>query len=206
PQPHAVRLAPDRAVLRGTHLPLHRGEERQRPGGARSVHVTHRRRPTVLLPPARAQRGRCNVHDRQRVLQGRVRRPAHGIRGRGPGPPPRQPRRERGLMLSIKGLTASVEGSKVLKGLDLEIAPGEVHAVMGPNGAGKSTLASVLAGRDGYTVSGDVLFEGQNLLDLDPEERAVAGVFLAFQYPTEIPGVGNMYFLRTAANAVREAR
>ena len=109
-------------------------------------------------------------------------------------------------MLDIKGLTASVEGNTVLKGVDLHIAPGEVHAIMGPNGAGKSTLASVLSGRAGYTIGGTVTFKGQDLLAMEPEERAAAGVFLAFQYPIEIPGVGNMYFLRTAVNAVREAR
>ncbi len=109
-------------------------------------------------------------------------------------------------MLHIQGLNASVEGNKILKGLDLDIGPGEVHAIMGPNGAGKSTLASVLAGRDSYQVSGTVEFEGKELLELEPEERAAAGIFLAFQYPTEIPGVGNMYFLRTAVNALREAR
>ncbi|MEJ7585051.1 MAG: Fe-S cluster assembly ATPase SufC [Acidimicrobiales bacterium] len=109
-------------------------------------------------------------------------------------------------MLHIKGLTASIEGNPILKGLDLDIAPGEVHAIMGPNGAGKSTLSAVLTGRDDYDVSGTVTFKGQDLLTLTPEERAAAGVFLAFQYPIEIPGVGNMYFLRTAVNAVREAR
>ena len=109
-------------------------------------------------------------------------------------------------MLHIQGLNASVEGNKILKNLDLDIGPGEVHAVMGPNGAGKSTLAAVLAGRDVFKASGTVEFNGQDLLGLEPEERAAAGIFLAFQYPTEIPGVGNMYFLRTAVNALREAR
>jgi Fe-S cluster assembly ATP-binding protein len=109
-------------------------------------------------------------------------------------------------MLDVRGLTASIEGRRVIDGLDLEIAPGEVHAVMGPNGAGKSTLSSVLAGRSGYEIGGSVTYKGRDLLDLAPEERAADGVFLAFQYPTEIPGVGNMYFLRTAVNSVREAR
>lgn len=109
-------------------------------------------------------------------------------------------------MLSINDLTASVEDNQILRGIDLEIAPGEVHAIMGPNGSGKSTLSSVLAGRDGYEVEGKVLFDGADLLTMEPEERAAAGLFLAFQYPVEIPGVGNMYFLRTAVNAVREAR
>jgi len=109
-------------------------------------------------------------------------------------------------MLRIADLTASIDGRQILKGLDLDIGPGEVHAVMGPNGAGKSTLSAVLAGREGYDVTGTVTFKGEDLLSLTPEARAAAGVFLAFQYPIEIPGVGNMYFLRTAVNALREAR
>jgi Fe-S cluster assembly ATP-binding protein len=110
------------------------------------------------------------------------------------------------MMLHIEGLSASIEGHAILNGLDLDIGAGEVHAIMGPNGAGKSTLSAVLAGRDGYDVTGTVTFKGANLLPLTPEARAAAGIFLAFQYPTEIPGVGNMYFLRTAVNTVREAR
>ncbi|MBS1848250.1 MAG: Fe-S cluster assembly ATPase SufC [Actinobacteria bacterium] len=109
-------------------------------------------------------------------------------------------------MLEIEGLTASVEGKQILRGLDLELPVGEVHAIMGPNGAGKSTLANVLAGRDGYEVAGSVRLAGADLLEMSPEERAIAGVFLAFQYPVEIPGVGNSYFLRTALNAIRKAR
>ncbi|NII10052.1 Fe-S cluster assembly ATPase SufC [Oleiagrimonas sp. C23AA] len=110
-------------------------------------------------------------------------------------------------MLTIENLHARVEGKDILKGLSLTIGPGEVHAIMGPNGAGKSTLGNVLCGRDGYEVTeGSVLFEGKNLLELEPEERAAAGVFLAFQYPVEIPGVNNTYFLRAALNAQRKAR
>jgi len=110
-------------------------------------------------------------------------------------------------MLKIDNLHARVEGKDILKGLSLEVKPGEVHAIMGPNGAGKSTLGNVLSGREGYEVTeGSVLFEGRNLLDLEPEERAAAGVFLAFQYPVEIPGVNNTYFLRAAFNAQRKAR
>jgi Fe-S cluster assembly ATP-binding protein len=108
-------------------------------------------------------------------------------------------------MLEIKGLHAEVAGREILRGLDLEIKAGEVHAIMGPNGRGKSTLAQVLAGRDTYAVTaGTVRYQGQDLLELSPEDRARAGVFLAFQYPVEIPGVSNNYFLRAALNAVRK--
>lgn len=110
-------------------------------------------------------------------------------------------------MLSIQNLHASVEDKQILNGLNLEIKPGEVHAIMGPNGSGKSTLASVLAGKEGYEVSqGSVLFEGKDLLELEPHERAAEGLFLAFQYPVEIPGVSNINFLRTALNSMREYR
>jgi Fe-S cluster assembly ATP-binding protein len=110
-------------------------------------------------------------------------------------------------MLEIKNLHVAVDGKDVLNGIDLTVNAGEVHALMGPNGSGKSTLAHVLAGRDGYTVTaGSVTFDGQDLLALAPELRARAGLFLAFQYPTEIPGVGNLYFLRSAVNAVRRER
>ena len=110
-------------------------------------------------------------------------------------------------MLEIKNLHVNVDGREILKGLGLTLPAGEVHAIMGPNGSGKSTLAYVLAGRDGYEVtSGSITWKGQNLLDLAPAERAAAGVFLAFQYPMEIPGVATMTFLRTAVNAVRKAR
>jgi Fe-S cluster assembly ATP-binding protein len=110
-------------------------------------------------------------------------------------------------MLEIRDLHAKVGENEILKGVDLTVQPGEVHAVMGPNGSGKSTLAHVLAGRPGYTVTrGEVLYKGRDLLAMSPEERAREGVFLAFQYPVEIPGVSNVYFLKAALNAVRKHR
>jgi len=110
-------------------------------------------------------------------------------------------------MLSIKNLHASIEGNEILRGINLEVKAGEVHAIMGPNGSGKSTLASVLAGREEYEVTeGEVIFKGNDLLELAPEERAREGVFLAFQYPVEIPGVSSTNFLRTAVNQVRDHR
>ena len=110
-------------------------------------------------------------------------------------------------MLEIKNLHAAIDGKEILKGLDLAVKAGEVHAIMGPNGSGKSTLSYVLAGRDGYEVTeGSATFKGQNLLTMKPEERAAAGVFLAFQYPVEIPGVTNMNFLKTALNSIRKSR
>src|SRR5213595_2727178 len=110
-------------------------------------------------------------------------------------------------ILEIKNLNAGVEGKQILKGIDLTINEGEVHAIMGPNGSGKSTLAAILAGREGYDITaGQVLYNGKDLLEMDPEERAREGLFLAFQYPIEIPGVNNNYFLRAALNAIRKHR
>lgn len=110
-------------------------------------------------------------------------------------------------MLEIRNLHAEVGGNEILRGIDLKVAPGEVHAIMGPNGSGKSTLAQVLAGRDTYAVTaGEIFFEGKNLLEMSPEDRAGEGIFMAFQYPVEIPGVTNTYFLRAALNAIRKHR
>jgi Fe-S cluster assembly ATP-binding protein len=110
-------------------------------------------------------------------------------------------------LLEIKNLHATVGEREILKGIGLTVNPGEVHAIMGPNGSGKSTLAQVLAGRELYAVTdGQVIYDGKDLLELDPEERAQAGIFLAFQYPVEIPGVSNMYFLKAALNAVRKSQ
>ena len=110
-------------------------------------------------------------------------------------------------MLDIKNLSAGVDGKQILKGLNLHINPGEVHAIMGPNGSGKSTLAQALAGKSDYEISGgSVTFNGADLLEMKPEERARAGLFLAFQYPVEIPGVNSTYFLKAALNECRKAR
>ena len=111
------------------------------------------------------------------------------------------------MLLEIKGLRVNVEGKEILKGLDLTVDPGQVHAIMGPNGSGKSTLARVLSGHPDYEVTGgEVLYKGKDLLAMEPEDRAREGVFMAFQYPVEIPGINNAYFLKAALNAVRKHR
>jgi Fe-S cluster assembly ATP-binding protein len=110
-------------------------------------------------------------------------------------------------MLEVKNLHASIDGKEILKGIDLKVGAGEVHAIMGPNGSGKSTFSQVLAGRDTYDVTdGEILYNGKNIMDLEPEERAAEGIFMAFQYPVEIPGVRNNYFLKTALNSIRKYR
>ena len=109
-------------------------------------------------------------------------------------------------MLNIKNLEAKVDNKHILNGLNLDVKPGEVHAIMGPNGSGKSTLANILSGKNGYKIKGDIKFDGQNLNELSTEERAQKGIFLAFQYPLEIPGVNTNIFLRTSLNSVRKAR
>jgi Fe-S cluster assembly ATP-binding protein len=109
-------------------------------------------------------------------------------------------------MLHVNNLTAAIDGKQILNGLDLDVGAGEVHAIMGPNGSGKSTFAHALAGRDGYEIGGVATLDGADLLQLEPEARAAAGIFVGFQYPVEIPGVNNMYFLRAALNSVRRAR
>ena len=111
------------------------------------------------------------------------------------------------MLLEIKGLRVNVEGKEILKGIDLKVDPGQVHAIMGPNGSGKSTLARALAGHPDYEITGgEVLYKGQDLLAMDPEDRAREGVFMAFQYPVEIPGINNSYFLKAALNALRKHR
>src|SRR5690606_11445217 len=159
----------------------------------------------------------CGQHDRERLLQGSFPGAAHGVCGGSTEPVERQPRRRGRLvlrsakeftdMLEIKNLKARIGDTEILTGLTLTVKPGEVHAIMGPNGSGKSTLALVVAGHEDYVVTeGSVTYMGEDLLGLDPEERARIGVFLGFQYPVEIAGVNNAYLLKAALNAKRRAQ
>src|SRR5271155_4216448 len=205
----------------GPHRALYRGEEFVRGDRARGDHVEGLGRADVLLSAARALGGGGDGADRKRLCPRRVAATADGIRGRSAKAHHHQPRRERGVMsdaagqaqgdrrpmLEIRNLSVSVQGKPILDNLSLSVNAGEVAAIMGPNGSGKSTLAYVIAGKPGYEVtSGEILLDGDNLLELDPNERALKGVFLAFQHPTEIPGVGAMTFLKAALNAQRRAR
>src|SRR5216684_4470684 len=219
PELFAVRLPLARLHMRGLHVPGHPGPGADGPDGARSVNLEDRRRAAVLLPATRHHPGGRHEHDRERLLQAGLPEAPHGVRGRGPEAHHREPEPGRNgrlntdsgaggtTMLEIKDLKVRVSGKDILKGIDLSVRPGEVHAVMGPNGSGKTTLAQVLAGRVTYEVTGgSVHFEGKDLLAMKPEDRAREGVFMAFQYPVEIPGVSNAYFLKAALNAIRKYR
>src|SRR5437899_7014957 len=219
PQLQPVRFPPDRVDVRRVHVPGHPGPGTDRADGARGVDFEDRGGTAVLLPGARHHpRGR-HEHDRERLLQAGLPEAPDGVRGGGPEadrrePEPRghgrvsAPRATEGTtMLEIKDLHVKVAGKEILKGIDLLIKPGEVHAVMGPNGSGKTTLAQVLAGRVTYEVTGgQARFESKDLLAMKPEDRAREGVFMAIQYPVEIPGVSNAYFLKAALNASRKYR
>ena len=208
----AVRFDAAGRPVRRAHVPVSRSEEHLVAGGARGVHLEDRRGPDFLLPAARHFHRRRGLDDRARILQGSLPRAADGVRGGSAEAAGRQSGRKRRLskamaLLEIKNLHAKVAGREILNGIDLTVNAGEVHAIMGPNGSGKSTLAQVLAGRELYEVTGgQVIFDGKDLLEMAPEERAREGIFLAFQYPVEIPGVSNMYFLKAALNTIRKHR
>src|SRR5580658_3549977 len=204
--------------MRRPHGSLYRGEEFLGGDRARGDHLEGLGRADVLLSPARALGGGSDGSDRQRLCSRRVAAAADGICGRSAEAHHDQSRRERGMtagaqgadrraILEIRNLSVSIQDKLILDNLSLSVNAGEVAAIMGPNGSGKSTLAYVIAGKPGYEVaSGKIFLDGDNLLELEPNERALRGVFLAFQYPTEIPGVGAMTFLKAALNAQRRAR
>src|SRR5439155_1137510 len=211
-------LDADRRPVRPAHLPLHRRAQQHGHHGTRGLDVQDRRGPDLLREAARAVRRRRRIDDRERLLQRSLQGATDGVRRRGAAAARDQSRRERGMtgkgkretgevLLEVKDLHATVEGKEILKGVDLTVRTGEVHAIMGPNGSGKSTLAQVLAGHPAYVVTaGHVLYEGNDLLAMAPEARAREGVFLAFQYPVAIRGITNAYFLRSAVNAIRKYR
>ena len=216
-KPHPVRFAADRRRVRRPHRPLYRIAQPHGTDRARGHDLEDQRGPALLLPAARHRRGGCRGAHRERLLPRGAAGAADGVRGRGAEAGGHQPRRQRRLerygrfmskpMLLIENLHVTVDGKTILNGLDLAVNTGEVHAVMGPNGSGKSTLAYVIAGREGYAVSGgSITFRGDDVLAMSVEERALNGVFLAFQYPVEIPGVGSATFLKTAVNAGRKHR
>src|SRR5580704_15405371 len=220
-QLHQLRFAFDRRQVRRAYGALYRGQEFLDRVRARGHDVEDLRGDAVLLPAARSVGGGGDGAGGQRLRQGRAAAVADGIRGRGAeidlGLAGRLRRlialrraasgKKNMALLEIRNLHVEIDGKEILKGLDLTVNAGEVHAIMGPNGSGKSTLAYVLAGKAGYEpTAGEVKFNGKNIFDMQPDERAAAGLFLAFQYPLEIPGVATMTFLRTALNAQRKKR
>src|SRR2546423_15259566 len=203
-----MRFAADRAALRGAYRALYREPQSLRQNRERSDHVENLRRSVVLRDGARHIAGRGSGPDCEWLLPRSPAAVAHGIRRGGAKTRRHQPGRQRWMnLLEIDDLHVAVQGQEILKGITLSIPAGELHAVMGPNGSGKSTLSYALAGRDGYEVTrGRVLYRGEDLTSLSPDRRAALGVFLALQYPVEIPGVATVTFLKTALNAQRRAR